>query len=443
MISLTQAILACVTLVVVTIVGAAVEICQESRCPGPLPQMQKIVAGDRKIEYFLNSSLVVNNPSWCINGFHVTDNAIFTMMQFHVDDNNILVYNPSPDDRANGLTLYAVDNDRDCTNNTNLITVQSNVGNISARLVLIHIVEVSCPALPHPVYGKVVHVTDRTANYSCNPGFNLNGNSTITCVTNTVEKVGEWIDSPPTCEPITCERPQITNGTVEFCGDGQEPNRTSFGAIATFHCDEGYILSDKTTLRCTYGISTENSSSENGNWSSTLPTCEPITCERPPITNGTVEFCGDGQEPNRTSFGAIATFHCDEGYILSDNTTLRCTYGISTENSSSENGNWSSTLPTCEALQPPTTSVTPVTKPIIIKITDPEGISIVLSAFIVGLVLGVLAASVVCYVCVKRTPTIYPITSCTVEGNLNRNDVLNGHNDYQMDGIEDSQKQDS
>ena len=103
--------------------------------------MQKIVAGDRKIEYFLNSSLVVNNPSWCINGFHVTDNAIFTMMQFHVDDNNILVYNPSPDDRANGLTLYAVDNDRDCTNNTNLITVQSNVGNISARLVLIHIVE--------------------------------------------------------------------------------------------------------------------------------------------------------------------------------------------------------------------------------------------------------------------------------------------------------------
>ncbi len=104
--------------------------------------MQKIVAGDREIKYFLDSSLVVNNPSWCIDGLHVTDDAIFTMMKFHVDDNNILVYdNPSPDDRANGLTLYAVDNDRDCTNNTNLITVQSNVGKISARLVLIHIVE--------------------------------------------------------------------------------------------------------------------------------------------------------------------------------------------------------------------------------------------------------------------------------------------------------------
>ncbi len=58
---------------------------------------------------------------------------------------------------------------------------------------------------------------------------------------------------------------------MDFCGDGQEPNRTSFGAIATFKCDEGYILSDSTTLRCTYGISTENSLSENGNWNSCNP----------------------------------------------------------------------------------------------------------------------------------------------------------------------------
>ncbi len=115
--------------------------CLESRCPGPLPQMQKIVAGDREIKYLLDSSLDVNNPSWCIDGVHVTEYSIFTMMKFKVN-NNILAYtNPSLDDRANGRTLYAVDNDYDCTNNTNLITVHSNVGNISARLVLIYIVE--------------------------------------------------------------------------------------------------------------------------------------------------------------------------------------------------------------------------------------------------------------------------------------------------------------
>ncbi|XP_064398963.1 sushi, von Willebrand factor type A, EGF and pentraxin domain-containing protein 1-like [Halichondria panicea] len=374
--------------VAIAIVNTAVEICPESRCPGPLPQMQQIVEGDRVIEYFFNSSLYITNINWCINGKQATNPTLFREKIMKNFSTNVLVYtNPSREDRANGLTLYAIEGEShsDCAINTNLITVQSNVGNISARLVLIHIVEASCPVLHHPVNGKVVHVTDKTANYSCNPGFNLNGNSTITCVTKVDEQVGEWIGSSPTCEPVTCERPTITNGTVDFCGDGQEPNRTSFGAIATFKCDEGYTLSDSTTLRCTYGISTENSLSENGNWNSTLPTCEAL----PPTTTASTTTT----TPSTTSI------------------TLHYTTSI---------------------------SVPPV--PGSIKIEDPRGISIVLTAFIVGLVLGVLATSVVCYVCVKRTSTIHPATCI---GNLNRNDVLNGHIDYQMDGIEDSQKQDS
>ncbi len=72
-------------------------------------------------------------------------------------------------------------------------------------------ISASCPLLPHPINGKVLHVTDRTANYSCNTGFNINGNSTITCVTKVDEQVGEWIGSPPTCERELSTKQQSTN----------------------------------------------------------------------------------------------------------------------------------------------------------------------------------------------------------------------------------------
>ncbi len=106
--------------------------------------MQQIVEGDRVIEYFFNSSLYITNINWCINGKQATNPTLFREKIMKNFSTNVLVYtNPSREDRANGLTLYAIEgeSDSDCAINTNLITVQSNVGNISARLVLIHIVE--------------------------------------------------------------------------------------------------------------------------------------------------------------------------------------------------------------------------------------------------------------------------------------------------------------
>ena len=104
--------------------------------------MQQIVAGDRVIEYFFNTSLHLSNIYWCINGSHALNPALFTKFDKNKSNDNVLLYNnPSHGDQANGLTLYAIEGDSDCATNTNLITVLSNVGTISARLVLIHIVE--------------------------------------------------------------------------------------------------------------------------------------------------------------------------------------------------------------------------------------------------------------------------------------------------------------
>ncbi len=106
--------------------------------------MQQIVEGDGVIEYFFNSSLYITNINWCINGTQATNPTLFRKKIKRNASTNVLVYtNPSRGDKANGLTLYAIEgeSDTDCAMNTNLITVQSNIGNISARLVLIHIVE--------------------------------------------------------------------------------------------------------------------------------------------------------------------------------------------------------------------------------------------------------------------------------------------------------------
>ncbi len=55
-----------------------------------------------------------------------------------------------------------------------------------------------CPALGSPPNGEVM-IGDlemgSTANFSCNPGYVISGESTLIC-----ESGGEWSSAPPTCE---------------------------------------------------------------------------------------------------------------------------------------------------------------------------------------------------------------------------------------------------
>ena len=58
---------------------------------------------------------------------------------------------------------------------------------------------VDCGILTNPVYGKVSHTAGttfkRAATYSCNPGYNLIGDSTRMC-----QATGVWSGSIPTCQ---------------------------------------------------------------------------------------------------------------------------------------------------------------------------------------------------------------------------------------------------
>ena len=58
---------------------------------------------------------------------------------------------------------------------------------------------VECPDLTSPEHGMVsynTHVYESAAQYSCDPGFRLNGPDIATCLWD-----GNWSD-PPTCERI-------------------------------------------------------------------------------------------------------------------------------------------------------------------------------------------------------------------------------------------------
>ncbi|KAL5262342.1 hypothetical protein ACHWQZ_G007910 [Mnemiopsis leidyi] len=201
-------------------------------------------------------------------------------------------------------------------------------------------VELKCEA-PTITGGTVTPTTaiSTGASYavSCNSGFTLKGQSTVSCTENNGKAT---LSTLPTCEKDTvelkCEAPTITGGTVT------PTTAISTGASYSVSCNSGFTLKGQSTVSCT---------ESNGKATlSTLPTCEKdaveLKCEAPTITGGTVT-------PTTTiSTGASYSASCNSGFTLKGQSTVSCT-----EN----NGKATlSTLPTCEKDAAPT-----CTKPVI------------------------------------------------------------------------------
>ena len=72
---------------------------------------------------------------------------------------------------------------------------------VYVHVVLLILTVVDCGALTNPANGQVSHPTGttfgRTANYNCNTGYNLVGDSTRSC-----QPTGVWSGSEPTCQSM-------------------------------------------------------------------------------------------------------------------------------------------------------------------------------------------------------------------------------------------------
>ncbi|XP_065195313.1 sushi, von Willebrand factor type A, EGF and pentraxin domain-containing protein 1-like [Sycon ciliatum] len=154
---------------------------------------------------------------------------------------------------------------------------------------------------------------NETVTYTCDKGFTLVGEPDATCT-----RQGNWTSSLPTCKVVTCEDP----GTPR--NGSRKVDRTEYNGTVVYNCDEGFALVGQGVAVCM----------EDGNWTSLTPTCVGVVCPSPGTpTDGSQDL--DGLE-----YQDSATYSCDTGFSLVGQTTAVCT----------QHGNWSSQVPTCKGV---------------------------------------------------------------------------------------------
>ncbi len=136
-----------------------------------------------------------------------------------------------------------------------------------------------------------------SVTYSCNSGYSLaSGSATRTC-----QADGTFSGTQPTCGAVTCSgavAPQ--NGTVSA-------SSATFGNNVTYACNSGYTVTGSASRAC----------QANGTFAGTAPTCAPVNCGTPTLTNGTATA-------PVTTFGATVTYACSAGYGIVGAATATC-----------------------------------------------------------------------------------------------------------------------
>ncbi|XP_053493286.1 beta-2-glycoprotein 1-like [Ictalurus furcatus] len=182
-----------------------------------------------------------------------------------------------------------------------------------------------CPVPEPPTNGnadfnKIVYKSVIT--YSCNEGYVLVGASSSECL-----HTGQWSDSTPQCEPVTCGLPPIPPNTKivydrHFNGDTVE-----FGFGGLYECMPPMVLVGDKRATCT----------ADGTWSKP-PECKLVVCPVPlQIENGFLSFA----ELRQHGYNEKVKYGCHSPYILDGPAEVEC----------EETGSWSR-IPTCKA--PPT-----------------------------------------------------------------------------------------
>ncbi|NWY30238.1 LYAM2 protein, partial [Pheucticus melanocephalus] len=186
---------------------------------------------------------------------------------------------------------------------------------------------VTCPALEMPAHGAVncshpsVQLTwGATCEFSCEEGFTLTGAATLQCGSS-----GAWDRQQPECAAVRCEAvPPPAEGSVSC--DRADAGLTP-GSRCHFQCPEGFVLQGSPSTECT----------AQGQWSQPVPKCKVIQCE--PLSSpekGSMD-CSHGA--GMFTYNTSCHFSCLEGWSLNGSRVLEC----------SPSGNWSASLPTCEA----------------------------------------------------------------------------------------------
>uniref|UniRef100_A0A8C4ZWE3 Sushi, von Willebrand factor type A, EGF and pentraxin domain-containing protein 1 n=1 Tax=Gadus morhua TaxID=8049 RepID=A0A8C4ZWE3_GADMO len=187
-------------------------------------------------------------------------------------------------------------------------------------------VRISCTA-PQPLDNGFVegleHSFGVTIFYSCFPGYQLVGQSHLTC-----EEFG-WSSAVPVCVPSDCGLPphidfgeyvRVTErpasgaaAAAAAAAVSDSPLDLSFlqGTWIAYRCHPGYELTAHATLLC----------QEDSSWNGTAPSCAPAECQTPPAPpHGWLNV-------SDTSLGSRVTYSCAPGYLLVGQAVRQCVSG--------------------------------------------------------------------------------------------------------------------
>ncbi|CAL8250157.1 unnamed protein product [Arctogadus glacialis] len=158
-----------------------------------------------------------------------------------------------------------------------------------------------------------VHFPDgQSVTFECAMGYRTNGGSgQTTCM------AGTWIPPTLTCTKYNCGSLELVNGQVDY-SDG-----TFFGSVATFSCNDGYILGGRNQLTC-----------GNTDWLGRTPTCSVVKCDSAPSVDN-----AEGPSPNREfyDYASVVRYKCLKDYTINGSASLKC----------SSNGKFTPNPPTC------------------------------------------------------------------------------------------------
>ncbi|XP_016004104.2 P-selectin isoform X2 [Rousettus aegyptiacus] len=194
---------------------------------------------------------------------------------------------------------------------------------------------IKCPELLAPEWGSLDCSDTRgefsvgsTCHFSCHKGFRLEGSNDVKCTAS-----GRWTAPPPTCEgvapPPAAEARCLALLTPAQGAMTCRHHRVPFGlnTACYFVCNAGFTLEGDSALRC----------GPSGQWTAAAPACRAVKCSKLHVTEPTLMNCSDPW--GNFSYGSACTFHCPAGQLLNGSAKTAC----------QENGQWSTTMPTCQA----------------------------------------------------------------------------------------------
>ncbi|XP_060773317.1 P-selectin isoform X2 [Neoarius graeffei] len=190
---------------------------------------------------------------------------------------------------------------------------------------------VRCSALNSAPHGSM-HCTDplekfaygSSCQFECDIGFLLMGSNNTYC-----NLQGNWTHSLPVCQAVTCDLLVSPEKGHITCTDPL--GKSSFRSSCAVTCDEGYTLRGENILTCL----------QTSNWSAQTPTCEVVRCSALNSAPHGSMHCTDPLE--KFAYGSSCQFECDIGFLLMGSNNTYCNL----------QGNWTHSLPVCQAQQCP------------------------------------------------------------------------------------------